>query len=353
MGFLSKLLGTVSGQQGLKVSEQLLFDKVIGFRSVVPGTGCSTILHNIAVALSDKTSYNICILDVNYLYPLQYPLLVSYDDGKHKDALEFFGDIAQVALPTNLKNVYLVALNNRTVVDMLSSKDSEVTIDKLIGALKSYFDIILVDLSHEFSNINVHAGIRCNKIFNVADPSLKCMYNLKKSLNTLATLAVSFGKSNKVILNKQVSDMVLGAEKALTDTKLTLIGTIPLSLEIAKLGVAGKKVWGTASNDPDIIKFNEVIDLLVDDITQKTPLNEKYLLGKDTISNTIVPKIEVNTAEENAVKTQETKPDSTKEIEKDTLIDVTNKEVASPEPSVVAPEFIEPGDDIISEVVNV
>ena len=37
MGLLSKVLSTISGNNDMKISEQLLFDKVIGFRSIVPG----------------------------------------------------------------------------------------------------------------------------------------------------------------------------------------------------------------------------------------------------------------------------------------------------------------------------
>ena len=61
------MIGVFSGETTMKVSEQLLFDKVIGFRSVVQGTGASTFLQNVAVALSENTNYNICVIDLNFL----------------------------------------------------------------------------------------------------------------------------------------------------------------------------------------------------------------------------------------------------------------------------------------------
>ena len=64
MGLLSKVLSTISGNNDLKISEQLLFDKVIGFKSIVPGCGASTILQNVAIALSESTKFNICVLDL-------------------------------------------------------------------------------------------------------------------------------------------------------------------------------------------------------------------------------------------------------------------------------------------------
>ena len=86
MGLLSKVLSTISGNNDLKISEQLLFDKVIGFKSIVPGCGASTILQNVAIALSESTKFNICVLDTNFLFPIQYPLLCAKDmNSKEKE----------------------------------------------------------------------------------------------------------------------------------------------------------------------------------------------------------------------------------------------------------------------------
>ena len=206
MGLLSKVLSTISGNNDMKISEQLLFDKVIGFKSVVPGCGASTILQNVAIALSESTKFNICVLDTNFMYPIQYPLLATNDlsskKEKEPDVLDFAGDMSQIVRNTAYPNIYIAQLENRTIVDMLSGKDTESGITKLIANLKTYFDIILVDLSHELTNINVHSAIKCNKIFHVADTSLKCLYYVKKSINTMVTLGVPLAKCNKVIVNK-------------------------------------------------------------------------------------------------------------------------------------------------------
>ncbi len=291
MSFLNRLLGTVSGNKGLKVSEQLLFDKVIGFKSVVPGSGASTLLTNTAVALADRSDYTICILDTNFLFPVQMSYLMVKSRDKYKDIIDFSDEIDKVALATGYRNVYLASLINRSIIDMLSSKDSELLVDKIIGTLKTYFDIVLVDLSHELTNINTYAAIRCNKIITVADPSIKCMTHLKKSYNTMASLAINFSKCNRVVLNKQVPDMIIGAEAALGEAGLSLIGTIPLSLEIARLGVSGKLIWGGASRDNGVLVFNNVVDSLVATLVQKTPLNDKYLDVKSNFTSSAPKKV--------------------------------------------------------------
>ena len=277
MGLLSKILSTMSGNNDMKISEQLLFDKVIGFRNIVPGCGASTLVQNIAIALSEKTKFNICVLDTNFLYPVQYPLLSSAElSNKDPDYLDFAGELSKVVRNTNYQNVYIAQLEHRTIVDMLSGKDTEVGITKFVANLKSYFDVILVDLSCEMTNIAIHSAIKCNRIYQVADTSLKCLYYIKKSINTMVTLGVPLAKANKVILNKELDNIVLGVDTALKDAGLEVVATIPFSLDIAVLGASGKRLYGALSKSRGVTEFNTCIDKILEDLLEKTPLNIGY-----------------------------------------------------------------------------
>lgn len=278
MGLLSKILSTMSGNNDIKVSEQLLFDKVVGFRNIVPGCGASTIIQNLAIALSEKTKFNICVLDTNFLYPIQYPLLSSAEiSEKEIDYLDYSGELSKVIRNTNYQNIYIAQLERRTIVDMLSGKDTEVAVSKFMANLKSYFDIILVDLSYETTNISIHSAIKCNKIYQVADTSFKCLYYIKKSLNTMVTLGVPIAKANKVILNKELPDVVLGVGDALSDAGLEIVATIPYSIDIAVLNASGKKLYGALSKSKGISVFNNAIDTVLNDMLEKTPLNNSYV----------------------------------------------------------------------------
>ncbi len=280
MGLLSKVLSTISGNNDMKISEQLLFDKVIGFRSIVPGCGASTVLQNVAIALSEATKFNICVLDTNFLYPIQYPLLTSSDmkqKEKEPDVLDFAGDMSQIVRNTSYNNIYIAQLEKRTIVDMLSGKDTESNITKLIANLKTYFDIILVDLSYELTNVNVHSAIKCNKIFHVADTSLKCLYYIKKSINTMVTLGVPLAKCNKVIVNKMLDNVDLAIESTLKEAGLEIIGGIPLSMDIAIFCASGSRIYGGMSKDKGVTEFNKVINKILENIVEKNPLNSSYI----------------------------------------------------------------------------
>lgn len=291
MSVLKKFLGVLSGGNTLKVSEQLLFDKVIGFRGIVPGVGTSTIVQNVAIALSENTNCTVCVLDMNCLYPTQYPMLLSNDEmisnsGKSKkDLFDFNGDVSDIVYTTSYKNVFVTGFWDRTVVDMLSAKDSDATFNQVLGGLKSFFDIILVDLSYELTTMNTQAGIKCNKIINVADQSLKCVVNLRKSLNTSATLAVPFAKANTVVLNKVAPDLNTDTVGLLKSVNLDIIGQIGFNMDIFKLGVNGGRIYYKNRTNTSLQEFNDVIDEILKLIINPTPLTNEFFKEKDGTDN--------------------------------------------------------------------
>ena len=355
MGFLSKLLGIISGNNGVKVSEQLLFDKVIGFRGITPGCGTSTIVQNTAIALSEQTNYSICILDTAYMYPTQYPMLVSKEAQRDKDMLDFSGQISDIVTVTNHRNISLVSMNNRHIADMLSATDSDLTVEKIVGALKTYFDVILVDLTYEMTNINTYTAIKCNRIINVTDQSLKSVYYLRKSLNTMVSLAVPIAKANRIVLNKVVPDVLSNTTKVAEDSGLKVLGEIPLSYEIAKLGVTGKRVYTSKATDREIFLFSSVIDAIVDELLQVTPLNEKYVakdgvnkgFDSSSMSSTQSEEIEFNTSTDVRTLKQEKK-----EERRGGLFGRKKDEVKTPEPVEEQYEGYDDDDEVIGDLFD-
>lgn len=271
--WLKGILRGVSGGGSLHVSEQLLFDKIIGFQSVTPSAGASMYLNGLAYALSQQTQYTVCVVDTNYIYPmLSHLLLEEQPAPTSKDLLDFSGNLEAVVQKTKYPEVYLVALNNRTFIDLLSSKDAANVMDALLDRLKSYFDIILIDLATtELSNIAIHAAIQCNKIYTVAEGNLKSIVNLKKSFNQRASLAVNFSKANNIILNKIIPSVPF-PEKVVTDLGLNIVGEVPLSVDIALMDSSMKPMWRSLSKDHGVLAYSHVIDTIFGEIVQTTPM---------------------------------------------------------------------------------
>lgn len=276
MGLLTTILRNMSGALPEKVSKQLLYDKVISFKGLANGVGTSTIVQSVASNIARKSNYSVCIIDTNYIYPTMYPMLVTGVDDTRKDLLDFKDDLTDIIIETNLKNVHLISMYNRTVIDMLSSKDNPDTMNALISAVKSYYDVVLIDLSNEPSMISTYGALKSNKIFLIGDQSMRTIYNLRKVLNTLSTLGIPTVKSKNVVLNKVVRDVNANTNKVIIEAGLDMVGEIYASDKIATRGITGGVVYDEKTVDEDIKVFNEVIDNITDLILVKTERNKDY-----------------------------------------------------------------------------
>lgn len=277
MGLLTSILKQMSGTSTDKVSKQLLYDKVIAFKGLANGVGTSTIVQSVAKNIAGKTKLSVCVIDTNFLYPTLFPFLVTGVDEERKDLLDFKSDLTDIVVETNIKGVDLISMYNRGMVDLLSNKDSEITINALISAVKSYYDVVLIDLSNELSQISTISAIKSNKLFLVSDQSMRTIYNLRKTLNGLSTLGVPVIKSKNVILNKVIKGVNSNTGKVLTEAGLNVVGTIHNSNKIATKGITGATVYDTTSVDPDILKFNKVIDDITANIIGNTELISEYI----------------------------------------------------------------------------
>ena len=287
MSLLGQILGTVSGGKDVKVSEQLLFDKIIGFRGIVDGVGASTLVFNTACALSDVTNMNICVVDTHILNPVLAAYFSGAAENGTKDWFDFNSDgsnISDIAYSTRFSNVYLVSLYRRGLPELLSNYDNEKIVTGLFDTLAKFFDIILVDIAHEPTFIASMSAIRCNKIYSVFESSLGCMTNLKASINTMVELGIPPYKLSKVVLNKHIEDVNSGYQNVLNKYNFKLLATIPFSVDIARNNVIGNKIWGLASNKAAITRFNQAMDSILDDILQSNNNVQGYLKDESEVT---------------------------------------------------------------------
>lgn len=286
MSILSTILSALSGRKKYKPSEQLLFDKVIGFKGLTAGVGTSTLVQNVAVALANNSSYSIVVIDASFLTPTQ-DILLGVTKRASKDFIHLGTDIAEVVSRTSYSSISCVSLN-QDITHMFTNEDNAEIIGRLINLLKLHFDVILVDLPNELTNLATELAIKCNTIISVADESIKCVTNLKRSVNTFATLGVPLGKLNRVVLNKVVPNVVSGTKGALREAGLEVFGEIPLSIPISVRGLAGKVVYSRSSSEKDIVAYSNLVDRLLVELFKTTPLTEKYMSGATEKSEGLV-----------------------------------------------------------------
>ena len=276
MGFL-ELLGKMSGESSVENQEKLLFNHVIGFRGIVEGVGCSTIVQGLANAISTRTKLRVCVVDTSILYPSQYALLCDpFSSDVRLTIKDWFS--ADVSIPeriidTRYKRVSLLGCFNRRLTDAFSASDTIRLVDETMDVLKGLFDIIIVDISHEWSQIAMTMPRYCNKIFTVVDPSSRCVNNLMESLNNLAICAVPFHKYTSAIINKSSKSGLLGIDGILKRSKLDPVAVIPFSQKIFENGTMGRSNWAIATPDPTIEQYNQAIDTLLVSLINESPLH--------------------------------------------------------------------------------
>lgn len=274
MGF-ANFLGVISGQNSNEISEKMLFNSVIGFRGIVDGVGCSTFVQSLAKALSDRTSKRVCVVDTSILYPSQYTMLCKLSSSAIDNMKDWFtveAPLAERIIDTNMSRVCLLGLYNRRLTDVYSSLDTVKLVENSFDKLKDLFDIILVDLSHEWSQVAMASAIQCNKIYTICDLSSHCLNNLQQSLNNLAIGAVPFSKCRDTIINKYSVKGRTGVASVINQCKLNVVATIPFSQEIYTLGTLSTPIWDSASLDDGVVQFNEAVDTVLVSMVNETPL---------------------------------------------------------------------------------
>lgn len=286
MSIFGKIIGTFSGVQNT-IGHQLLFDKVIGFRSVIHGAGATTCVYNIAAALSDKTTYNVCVLDTHMLQPALQTFLVT-QELPARDWFDYSGNLSEVVCDTKLRGVKYIGFYQRTLNDMLSTRDCRALVDNLIAVLKNVFDIVLVDLSDEHTNASAYTAIQCNRIYSIVTPELACQSGFVASINTAVTQAVPAYKLRTCIMNKAVGSTIDSKmTKLLSDTGFNLLTQIPYSPELHKINLLGERIWGAATTNADVTKANTALSVILQDLLEVTDKNQGKLIDKTLTENVI------------------------------------------------------------------
>lgn len=288
---LVKFLGTVSGEGTVAAQEAMLFNKVIGFRGVVEGVGTSTIVQGLANAFSDRTKLRVCVVDTSILYPSQYAFLCNpfSDDVKSvlKDWFSLEVSIPERIIDTKYKHISLLGCYNRRLTDAFSTVDTLRLVEETFDVLKSLFDVIIVDLSHEWSQIAMCSARQCNKIFTVVDPSARSVNNLLQSLNNLAICAVPFHKYCTTIISKYSANGILGLDAVINRAKLIPVAQIPFSQQIFEAGTMSKSIWGLSTQSYEVEQYNRVIDQLLVSIVNESPLDVLDLKAQEEIERAV------------------------------------------------------------------
>lgn len=252
-----------------------LFYQVYGFKGVKDGVGCSTIVANTALALA-KLGLTVCVLDTSILAPCQDELLQTNMRTKsEKDKADWFdmGYTTKSALSVSSLNskISVLSFQNRTIIDLLSTSDSENLVEFALSQVVTKFDVVLMDICSETTAISMGCMQQCQQIIQVWSGTSHVLRNVNSFITNNTICSCVLDKMRYVVTNLIVEDIPTKWESVLNEYRMEHLASFNLSYDIARILAMGKPVFDFASMSDDVRKFNEGILDIVSLIVELAP----------------------------------------------------------------------------------
>lgn len=268
----NNVLKQTSGSAYSRVVKFDIFYQIYGFRGVVEGVGCSTIVANTALAIA-KAGLSVCVIDTSILNPVQDVLLKTEEANdspdNSKERFDWFDMPYTKKSPLHIssldKNISVLSFKGkkRGIVDLLSTNDSALIVEHAFTELHNKFDIILVDICHETTEITAACIQQSHQIIQVWNDSPVVLSNLEGFITNMVTLSCPLDKMRFVVTNKLCKDAMYDIEPLLKQYRFTRLATSSISNELILLTVLNKPLFQHASTDQSVIDYtNCIIDIV-------------------------------------------------------------------------------------------
>ena len=261
------ILRKASGSTYAREIKYSIFYKIIAFRGVTEGLGTSTIVANVALACA-QMGLTVCVVDTSILHPTQDVLLnTNYitNDIEPKDRLDWFDMPYTKRSPLHVssydKSISVLSFygKERGITDILSTNDNASLVEIAFSVLNDKFDIILVDSCHELTSVNTTALQMSQKVIQVWGDSSSVVNNIDGFITNNVTLSCPLDKMRYVVYSKTIPDVIGNTDNLLKEYRLTKLTEFPLSVDVARVGKLGKKLWNYVSESPDIEEYQRGI----------------------------------------------------------------------------------------------
>lgn len=263
----AEVLKQASGTAHTRKLQFNIYYQIVAFYGASGGVGTSHLVANTALAIA-QLGLTVCVIDTSVLHPSQDVLLKTekavIDEGGKK-LLDWY------SMPFERKSpLYVSKLNNnisvlsfknkdRGVVDMLSTRDSELLVDIALTTLHNKFDIILIDCCHELTAVNTACLQRSQKVIQVWNDSPVVLSNLESHISTAVTLSCSLDKMRSIVLNGASKEVIGGIDDLVKQYRCDVIAKNYLSEDLYLLSLSGKPLYQAESSSQLVSDYTECI----------------------------------------------------------------------------------------------
>lgn len=276
------VMQTLSGRE----NDYELYYKIIGFKGIKDGLGTSTLVANVAAVLASR-GLRVCVVDTSMLNPTQDVLL----GGKQSD--NDWGDIdadKSVVHTCEVSGVHILSFKRRTLIDLLSTFDTEELAVEAVHQLVPLYNVMLVDLCCETTQVGMRMLQLCNTVVQVWNDSYAVLRNLDGFISYMADQCCTLDKMRYVVTSMTSRGLGLNWEVLMKQYRVHHLGDIPLSEDICKDLACGKRLALEFSPCSDVKAYREVAKAVADHILSTDADKGKKSSEEDKASSEMVEK---------------------------------------------------------------
>src|SRR4051794_10835057 len=232
--------------------------RVIAVFSPKGGVGKTTIAVNLALALTDKGSRQVCLVDFDLAFGDVAITLQLFPTHTIEHAIGSEED-----LDTPMLNSLLTRYQDSLKVLAAPShpdvreRISPLLISKVLRTLRTMYDYVVVDTAPAFDEQTLTALDETDECIIVATLDVPTLKNVKVALDTLEMLNIGRGR-RYLLLNRADDAVGIGAEKVETILGMNVASQISTSIDIAAAPNAGTPIIAASPNHPSSAAFRQL-----------------------------------------------------------------------------------------------
>jgi len=244
--------------------------KLVTVFSPKGGVGKTTIAVNLAVALSDKGTRRVCLVDLDLAFgdvaiTLQlFPARTMADVVHLESGLDF-----PVLEP--LLTAYSDSMSALVAPVQPDAKDTipAPLIGKVLSLLKSNFEYVVVDTSPSFDEYALQAFDETDEMLLITTLDVPTLKNVKVAVETLDLL--NFPKPRRhLVLNRADDKVGLTADKVESTLGMSIAASIPTSSQVAHATNSGEPIVSASPKH----SVSQALNVLARKVATNTPRAE-------------------------------------------------------------------------------
>jgi pilus assembly protein CpaE len=240
--------------------------KIINVIGGKGGVGATTVAVNIAAGLN-KTGSNqsVAIMDMNLVFgeiPLFLDIKTAFNWGEvAKNISRADSTYLMSALERHPSGVYV--LPSPTEFNGLNSADPEI-IERILDLMKQEFDYIVIDNGQSLNAVSLKALELSDTALIVSIPSLPCLINVKRLLETFWTLGYPGEDRIRIVMNRCQKNPVISVREAEEGIGQKIYRTIPNDYDATMSAMNQGKAISLVANGSEIDgSFRDLTDALL------------------------------------------------------------------------------------------